>query len=327
MNPTSVVKAYLARKGANPLARLQKMPLPKLWIFLGSLGFEVEETVLVVKDKNAKYTYFPNGHMDFYKGLKDREVPSVPTRLEAGQTVYVNVSEPIPVDQVPMGGGPGYRVNYEMYLGWDAVIVTPPEGAPLTLKASSSFDRVRPGATFWKWLAAQPAMAGFLSAPSPPSESSLGPSKMRTLDNTGTCSCCFTNVKLRNGHIVLHGYQRPGWGSVQGECPGVGWKPFEVSPEGTKAFKERLLRVLKTAEEDREKMAKGEVPELAHPVFARRKLTKETATPEEWQRAIEHALPAADAKIRYLKADIATLDTKIREWKAQPLILSSSPKP
>lgn len=67
----------------------------------------------------------------------------------------------------------------------------------------------------------------------------------------GTCPCCFGTFKLslkgsRNGSdktmpgMVLHGYKRPGRGYVQGECPGVGWAPFELSKEGTEHYLERL---------------------------------------------------------------------------------------
>ena len=65
----------------------------------------------------------------------------------------------------------------------------------------------------------------------------------RTLDNTGTCSCCGQNVKLNGGRIVKHGFTIR-WGFQSGSCFGVGYQPIEVSSEGivaTIASAERAL--------------------------------------------------------------------------------------
>ena len=68
----------------------------------------------------------------------------------------------------------------------------------------------------------------------------------RTLDNTGTCACCGTNVKLSDGHIVMHGYTiRWGFQSVRaGTCFGVGYLPIEVSDEGLHAALQAYERLL-----------------------------------------------------------------------------------
>ncbi len=51
------------------------------------------------------------------------------------------------------------------------------------------------------------------------------------MTNTGTCPACDQRFKLRNGRIVNHGFTRRE-GFHKGRCPGVGQKPWEVSPEG-----------------------------------------------------------------------------------------------
>ena len=65
----------------------------------------------------------------------------------------------------------------------------------------------------------------------------------RTLDNTGTCACCGTNVKLSDGHIVMHGYTIR-WGFQSGSCFGVGYLPIEVSDEGLHAALQAYERLL-----------------------------------------------------------------------------------
>lgn len=68
------------------------------------------------------------------------------------------------------------------------------------------------------------------------------PGMQRTRDQTGSCPVCFQNVKMSSGRtIVLHGYERPGHGSVEGKCFGVGYPPFELSVKGTLEYLELSL--------------------------------------------------------------------------------------
>lgn len=70
------------------------------------------------------------------------------------------------------------------------------------------------------------------------------PSAQRTRDSTGSCPVCFQNIKLSNGrNIVLHGYKRPGWGEIKGQCPGTKFPAFELDVEGTEMYLERGIRV------------------------------------------------------------------------------------
>lgn len=67
----------------------------------------------------------------------------------------------------------------------------------------------------------------------------------------GTCGACFRLMSLTAaGKVVRHGWAEVGgkrrvgeYGNVihTGPCFGAGWDPYEVSPECTKAFVERVL--------------------------------------------------------------------------------------
>lgn len=59
-----------------------------------------------------------------------------------------------------------------------------------------------------------------------------------------TCAFCWrVHAVDSNGRLVHHGYQRPGHGSIVGDCNGVGELPWERSPEGAKwALEGNLLR-------------------------------------------------------------------------------------
>lgn len=51
---------------------------------------------------------------------------------------------------------------------------------------------------------------------------------------TQTCACCFRAQKVKpNGKMFVHGYTRPGYGYIEGGCPGNQFAPYEVSVEGT----------------------------------------------------------------------------------------------
>ena len=72
-------------------------------------------------------------------------------------------------------------------------------------------------------------------------------------DVIGTCGICGEIQKLRNEKLVLHGYERPGYGWIEGACFGVGYKAWELSPESAVAFVERLKILIPG---QREKIAK-----------------------------------------------------------------------
>jgi hypothetical protein len=44
----------------------------------------------------------------------------------------------------------------------------------------------------------------------------------------GWCPVCQRDIKVRSGKLVHHGYERPGKGYIVGDCPGVGYEPYET---------------------------------------------------------------------------------------------------
>jgi len=151
----------------------------------------------------------------------------------------------------------------------------------------------------------------------------------RTRDNTGTCPCCFRNIKLKarsgNQHpiIVLHGYQRPGWGTIHGSCIGVDFPPFELSPEGTKHLVKMLTRTAEDEESYLRRLKAGEVTELHEKDgfggLKTKKVTPETEGPVKWQRLIDGRIAQTESLLHAVKSDIRLLSQLIAEWKEQPL--------
>jgi hypothetical protein len=51
-----------------------------------------------------------------------------------------------------------------------------------------------------------------------------------------TCQACFNAQAVQHGTLVHHGYRRPGWGYIVGDCAGVHDLPFEVSCDLTRKY-------------------------------------------------------------------------------------------
>lgn len=57
----------------------------------------------------------------------------------------------------------------------------------------------------------------------------------------GWCPVCERDIKVRDEHLVHHGYLRPGDGVIHGDCFGVGYEPYELSTTCCEKFLELVL--------------------------------------------------------------------------------------
>ena len=62
----------------------------------------------------------------------------------------------------------------------------------------------------------------------------------------GTCGVCGNVQKLKGRNLVLHGYQRPGFGWINGKCFGVGYEPWELSSKAAEDYIKALASKEKT---------------------------------------------------------------------------------
>ena len=56
------------------------------------------------------------------------------------------------------------------------------------------------------------------------------------LRHLGCCQICEGEFKLAGGLMVHHGYKRPGYGHIVGDCMGVNELPYEKSAEVCKRY-------------------------------------------------------------------------------------------
>jgi hypothetical protein len=163
----------------------------------------------------------------------------------------------------------------------------------------------------------------------------------------GWCPVCQRDIKVRSRMLVHHGYQRPGVGYIVGDCPGVGYEPFELGTEAADAYRanyvrpnidalERNLRVLESPEgppwlhferydfdarriaytrgrPELIKLTRAEAEELAGrvPYYDREKYS--------WDRRLRIAIAQVESQLDFWGKELARIEGLIAAWQPMPL--------
>lgn len=267
--------------------------------------------------------------------------PPKPEETREDEEYFMEVSEPFENDKGQ------WAVTCRSWLGREGVVIEAPNGKkfyvaePLS-RFTSTYVSLPRGwnegetqpETFWSFLEGPsnliPEVNKRLNMPSYEQEKADKKVKPRTRANTGTCSCCFRNIKLspkaREGKdktlpgMVLHGYERPGHGYVEGNCFGQDWPPFELSPEGTVNYRNHLKKLLEDAEEHLSKLKSGKVTSFTTLVNKQLKVyEKDETEPREWEKMLKDRIYKSETTVKQLKDDVGRLTKAINAWKLMPL--------
>lgn len=140
-----------------------------------------------------------------------------------------------------------------------------------------------------------------------PSETPADP---RTLENTGTCSCCNRNIKLKDLKIVDHGFQVND--GRHGQCLGVNYHPIEVSTAGL----ENLLGINKRSRTSKAdylaKLQRDEVDTLY--TTERRQMITVKRGEDRFERLFRAAISNTAFQIESLDRDITIIEKRIASW-------------
>lgn len=235
-------------------------------------------------------------------------VPAVPAKAKKNAGYVLEVGE-IAEEKTSFGG---FDIRFPVKLAWAAegVRFTAPGGASLTELREPGYRRV----TFYKtdaFLKANGLLEEVLAVLDMPAHEPADP---RTLENTGTCGCCGGNYKLRDGRLVLHGYERPGYGYVLGSCFGVGYEPHEVSPKCAADFLAKVLLPAKAAKEAFiAKLNAGEITELTG--GSRLKPVTVKVGEKGWAEALNATLGNAESELESIARDVEVFTARVAEWK------------
>jgi hypothetical protein len=260
-----------------------------------------------------------------------------PTSPEVGQIYYTSISPIRPGDPVRMSprmegmwvfGAVRFWVGA---VGWRVVA---PSGASVsfTQPVGSRPSDTYSNASFWTFAYKNGLQQDAKRMLDELGEDTVGqathPTTYRTKANTGTCPCCFDNVKLINGTISRHGWRVGGkrqrgmsgmsWHS--GPCFGHQYQPFEISANGTKEYLKSVL--YPTLEQTKTKLhsLKEDPPEsfsYRHSFHGTIVLVSKGS--HHYDVYLQNAIHNLEKELKALSGDINTIESYIQTWQPQPL--------
>ena len=240
--------------------------------------------------------------------------------ITVGTAYYAEVE---PVESWERAGAAVHSFHYREGVGMEGVEVVAAMGESARFFPSwyGSVPRVYPHEIL-RWLKENTDYLARVSA-------ALGmephvPASERTLENTGSCPCCFGNYKLEHHAVqgqdvatmVLHGYSRPRIGAVVGECMGRGRAPFEFSADGTRLLLGLVIMHRTRAADYLASLQAGTVTSISSG-----KVTFTSESPR-WAEQVAGAIATTESEIRSLEGEIRLLTWLIDRWEIRPL-----PKP
>lgn len=131
-----------------------------------------------------------------------------------------------------------------------------------------------------------------------------------------TCAVCFRPIAVIRGHMAHHGYRRTGFGFQTASCPGVNFKPLEVSTEGLEWLISSVRNQYEQAEmEFNQRFSKEEI-EVAQGERGGEKgrVDKIVRGSAAWQEHFEAYVNRLVGRINRLKNELEYLDLKLKTY-------------
>jgi hypothetical protein len=166
-----------------------------------------------------------------------------------------------------------------------------------------------------------------LGLETPDVEKKLKDLYVRDLTNTGTCAICEGNYKRDGVNIGHHGFQRPGDGMLHGSCFGVGFLPFECSPNACEAYLVQLNKALKNAHEALENLPKSQTltrKDSKYDYASGRTIVtfvevSRATDSTEFERLLKSEIYQVTRRVEALNFDIKHFTAKVANWKPDEL--------
>lgn len=143
----------------------------------------------------------------------------------------------------------------------------------------------------------------------PAAPKSVSPNKLM-----GTCPVCFRSIAVQRGTMAHHGYTRPGLGWQTASCPGVRFRPLEVSNEG-------LVWLIGALRERLNGLSEAYARRDVHPAFFMGKRAADgraeqiTRQDPRWPRLFARHVAELQAEMQALEHEIPNLDAKLKAWR------------
>jgi len=238
----------------------------------------------------------------------------LPATPEVGRAYVTEVS---PTKATKKEGQPVLQWSFRASYGAKAFKIIAADGADGIVYQYPGENQPRPG-RIAEWMNEHGALPGVLAALGL-SEHIPGASVSRSLQHTGTCGACEGNVKRdARGRMVHHGYQRPGFGYIVGDCLGVGTVPWELSPEGKKKLVGALVHLHLATQDSLRRLKSGEVTEFRDTDYRGKEKVVVKGDPM-FPIRLHDAIRSMEAREKSLARDIEDEQKKLAAWTCQPL--------
>ena len=147
----------------------------------------------------------------------------------------------------------------------------------------------------------------------------------------GRCGVCEGDYKLLSGRLVHHGYRRPGYGSIVGDCFGVGYAPLERSTAASVAYRESCEKAADNLRNYLGRLRAGEVRELTVYKMVggfgnRREVpellradAEDLAERHRFERELAREIAQTQGRIEFFDAEIERMTRLIDRWIERPL--------
>ncbi len=144
----------------------------------------------------------------------------------------------------------------------------------------------------------------------------------------GICPVCEGEYRLHRSRMVHHGYKRPGHGSIEGDCPGVGYPPYEISTEGTERYLTHVRARLQNMQEFLGRLQRDEVETLHVPDYTAsrewgsRSYKMKAITVVDgykFRQAVAAKISSTEHEITGLQREADRCERLIRNWAPRPI--------
>jgi len=269
-----------------------------------------------------------------YDHYKSFAVTSLPSKPKHGQVYVLDLTEIVERKSPYNKSQSEWHFEFKPWMGHDAVKTTAPNGQSFDELPSrhglsgNAFLGYSPNRKLqtWdtiKWLNTKTDWLDQINKKLGLEE--FQPAVPRTREHTGSCPICFQNIKLKEGGrlptMVLHGYRRPGTGTIHGNCYGMGYPPFELSVEGTKSYLVEVITPARERAEAKVKLFKDGKVKIIH---IHDHSTVEEGDPN-WDRVLKGAKEEADRMLTRAEDEEDAFKRLVQHWKERDLPKEGEP--
>lgn len=137
--------------------------------------------------------------------------------------------------------------------------------------------------------------------------------RAKTMENTGHCQICSGVQKMNRGKMVNHGFTRPGYGYIVGNCFGVNALPYEKSSDTCTSYIDVLKDYLNTTEHTIARL-KGPSTKSLRVGSGKHAHDVKIGDPD-WEKTLASAIAGQESQKRQIEGDIEYYKKRIKNWK------------